>query len=285
MPLRLFDTHAHLGDARFDTDRPAVLARARAAGVERLIEASSDLPSSEAACALAGRYREQTDPAAPAIWCTIGIHPHEADTADDAAMQSLAHLLEGPHADRIVAIGEIGLDYHYDFSPRPRQREAMSRQLALAARAGLPVVIHEREAPADCMAVLRDFGVAPGKTAGLGGIRGIPGAFHCFSGSVETAEELVAMGFFLGFDGPITFKNARKAPDVIRKIPRDRVLIETDSPYLTPVPYRGQRNEPAYVLQVVLQLAVLWECTPEEAAQCTWENACRFFGIPPHRPG
>jgi len=161
----------------------------------------------------------------------------------------------------------------------------MTRQLALASVAGFPVVIHEREAPADCMALLRDFGIAPGKTAGLGGSRGIPGAFHCFSGSVETAEELVAMGFYLGFDGPITFKNARKAPDVIRKIPRERILIETDSPYLAPVPYRGQRNEPAYVLQVALHLAALWECTPEEAAQLTWENACRFFGIMPYSPG
>ncbi len=126
------------------------------------------------------------------------------------------------------------------------------------------------------MALLRDFGIAPGKTAGLGGSRGIPGAFHCFSGSVETAEELVAMGFYLGFDGPITFKNARKAPDVIRKIPRDRILIETDSPYLAPVPYRGQRNEPAYVLQVARQLPCLG-VHPREAAQRTWENACRFL--------
>lgn len=283
--LRLFDTHAHLGDERFDADRPDVLARARAAGVERLIEASSDLSSSAAACALAGRYREENDPSAPAIWCTVGIHPHEADTADDAAIRSLEQLLQGPEADRIVAVGEIGLDYHYDFSPRPQQREALSRQLALAARAGLPVVIHEREAPADCLAILRDFGIAPGKTAGLGGTRGIPGAFHCFTGSVETAEELVAMGFYLGFDGPITFKNARKAPDVIRQIPRDRVLIETDSPYLAPVPYRGQRNEPANVREVALQLALFWECAPEEAASRTWENACRFFGIPSHQPG
>ncbi len=273
MPVRLFDTHVHLDDERFAEDFDDVLARASEAGVKRLLQASFDLASSRASCGLVARV--------PSMWCAVGIHPHDASSVDSGTMAALRGLLDGPEAGRIVAIGEIGLDYHYDLSPRDIQRAAFRIQLGLAAEYGLPVIIHEREAPEDCLAVLRDFGVAPGHTAGLGGRRGSPGVFHCYSGSVETARELVAMGFYLGFDGPITFRNARRAPDVIRAVPRDRLLIETDSPYLAPEPHRGKRNEPAYVLEVASKLADLLGCDVETAANLTWDNACRLFGIDP----
>lgn len=274
----MFDTHAHLDDDRFAGDLDEVLERAWNVGVRRLIQASSDLESSRASCLLASRPRPDAGHRTPDIWCTVGIHPHDASSADAAAFEGLRALLDGPAGARIVAIGEIGLDYHYDLSPRDAQREAFRSQLELAAAYGLPVVIHERDALEDCMSVLRSFGVAPGRTAGLGGRRGIPGAFHCFSGSVETARELIAMGFYLGFDGPVTFRNARKAPDVIRAVPRDRLLIETDSPYLAPEPHRGRRNEPAYVIEVARRFGELLGCSLDEAAELTWDNACRLFG-------
>ncbi len=277
MSMRLFDTHTHLSDARFDPDRADVLRRARAAGVERIVEAAYDLPSSQAACALADRYRDEHSASAPAIWCAIGVHPHDADTVDDAAMERLGGLLASPQADRVVAIGEIGLDYHYDHSPRERQQEAFRRQLIWAREAGLPVVIHERKATADCLAILLEAGYGDAQAG-----RSRPtGVFHCYSGHVETALALVDMGFYLGFDGPLTFKNARKAPDVVRAIPRDRVLIETDCPYLAPVPYRGQRNEPAYLREVARALADLWACDLAAAAEQTRQNACRLFGLVP----
>ncbi len=284
MSMRLFDTHTHLGDARFDPDRTEVLRRARAAGVERIVEVAFDVTSSRAVCALADRYRNEQSPDAPAIWCAIGVHPHDADTVDAQAMAQLRALLAAPPADRIVAIGEIGLDYYYDHAPRERQREAFLQQLLWARKASLPVVIHERKATADCLAVLREagYGAAPSSTAAERvAATHAPGVFHCFSGSVETALIVADMGFYLGFDGPLTFKNARKAPDVVRAIPRDRVLIETDCPYLAPVPYRGKRNEPAYIREVARALADLWGCDLATAAEQTRQNACRLFGLAP----
>ena len=166
---------------------------------------------------------------------------------------------------------------------RSVQREAFLAQLEMARAYGLPVIIHEREAHEDCLAVLRSFGVAPGNPAGLGGDRGVPGVFHCFSGSAETARILVDMGFYLGFDGPLTFRNARKSHEVVRAVPQSRLLVETDSPYLTPEPFRGRRNEPAYVRNVAQKLGDLLECSLEAAADLTWNNACRLFDIDPGR--
>jgi TatD DNase family protein len=282
MALRLFDTHVHLDDERFSADLPEVLSRASEAGVERLLQASYDLASSRASCALA---RSLADPPAlltvPAMWCAVGIHPHDASSEGQDTRDALCALLEDRAANRIVAVGEIGLDYHYDLSPRDVQRRAFTAQLELARAYGLPVIIHEREAHEDCLAVLREFGVAPGNPAGLGGDRGMPGVFHCFSGSVETAKTLISMGFYLGFDGPLTFRNARKSHEVVRAVPQDRLLIETDCPYLTPEPFRGRRNEPAYVRNVAQKLGDLLECTLEAAAELTWNNACRLFDIDP----
>lgn len=271
MPFRLFDTHVHLNNERFLEDLDEVLARARAAGVARLLQASYDIESSRSSCAMSRRLTALDGPA-PAMWCAVGVHPHDAASLDSAAVDVLRALLDDRVANRIVAIGEIGLDYHYDLSPRSRQREAFIAQLELARTYGLPVIIHEREAHEDCLAVLRAFGPADA-------LHREPGVFHCFSGSPEMAQELVSMGFLLGFDGPLTFHNARRAPDVVRAVPADRLLIETDCPYLTPEPRRGQRNEPAYVVEVARKLAELLSLDLEEAADLTWNNACRLFGI------
>ena len=278
MAVRLFDTHVHLDDGRFGADLSEVLSRAAEAGVERLLQASYDLASSRASCALA-RQLADAQPQSPAMWCAIGVHPHDASSVGQDTLDALRSLLEDRKTNRILAVGEIGLDYHYDLSPRKVQREAFSAQLELAVAYGLPVIIHEREAHEDCLAVLRDFGVAPGNPAGLGGDRGVPGVFHCFSGSAETARILVDMGFYLGFDGPLTFRNARKSHEVVRAVPPDRLLIETDCPYLTPEPFRGKRNEPAYVRLVAQKLAELLDCSLDTVADLTWNNACVLFDI------
>lgn len=275
--LELFDSHAHLQDAEaFPADEmPQVLARARAAGVSRIILPASSLDDADAAAQLARRH--------PGLYYAAGCHPHEASgfTAEHMArLRAHAGLDRRPDIGQnapasrlpLVAIGEVGLDYHYDFSPRDVQKAVFEQQLDLAFLAGLPLVIHEREATADCLAILHSFAKA-------GRLRPEPGVFHCYSGSVETARELLKLGFYLGFDGPITFKNAHKPLDVIRACPPDRLLIETDSPYLTPVPFRGKRNEPGLVRLVAERLAQEIGLSLPEAAALTTANACRCFGL------
>jgi TatD DNase family protein len=259
-----FDSHAHLQSESFADDVPAVLARAAAAGIERILLPGSDLADSRQAVALART--------APNLLAAAGVHPHEASSYGETAAAELAALVRQYRLDPIVAIGEIGLDYHYDFSPRPVQQTVFKDQLQLAWQLDLPVIIHDREATADCLAIIH-------QAAAAGQLRSTPGVFHCFSGSVETARILLDAGFYLGFDGPITFKNARKALEVIAICPHDRLLIETDSPYLAPVPNRGKRNEPAWLPLVGAKVADIWQCTVTEVAALTTANANRLFGV------
>lgn len=256
-----FDSHAHLQSESFAADLPDVLARAAAAGVEHILLPGSDLADSRQAVSLASRDQR--------LRTAVGVHPHEASSFAEVTVAALAELASH---QSVVAVGEIGLDYHYDFSPRPIQQAVFRTQLELAWRLDLPVVIHDREATADCLAIIRQVRAA-------GHLRAVPGVFHCFSGSVETARLLLEAGFYLGFDGPITFKNARKTLAVIEQCPTDRLLLETDSPYLAPVPNRGKRNEPAWLPLVGEKVAEIWNQPLEAVAAMTTANACRLFGI------
>lgn len=257
-----FDTHAHIQDDRYKQDLPAVLQRAAQADVRQILVPGTDLADSQAALELARKF--------PALVCSVGFHPHEASKFSQADVLRLKSLAQ---AEKVVAIGEIGLDYHYDFSPRDKQRDVFRQQIELADELGLPMIIHEREATADCLAI-----ITRAQSEGLLG--SLPGVFHCFSGSWETARILLDMGFFLGFDGPVTYRNAKKALEIIRNCPRDRLLIETDSPYLTPEPFRGKRNEPARVTLVAAKIAEIWDCEPDEAGTISAANGHRLFRIP-----
>ena len=264
----LFDTHVHLNDERYDDDLDEVLLRAKEAGLTRMILASASFED----CIDAQRIVSEKNTPELMLWCTIGVHPHEAANYTDAIHQQLRAWLSERTGKRIVALGEIGLDYFYDYSPRELQRRVFRRQLDLAFEMNVPIVLHERDAVMDTLLILDEY-----KKAGK--LLAVPGVCHCFSGSEEVAEKLFAYGFYLGFDGPITFKNSKKAPFVITKAPMDRLLIETDSPHLTPVPFRGKRNEPAYVKYVLEKMAELKGVTPEIMADITTENACRLFGL------
>ncbi len=253
----LVDSHAHIDDARFDTDRSEVVARAASAGVALIINVGADMASSARSVALAGQY--------PGIYAAVGMHPHDAKDMQESDYVQLEKWTTHP---KVVAIGEIGLDYHYDLSPRPIQKEVFLRQLDLARKTDKPFIIHEREAHADTLDIVR--------TAA----RGLRGVFHCFSGSVETAREFLKMGFYISLAGPVTFSNSGKTKEVAKFVPIDRLLVETDSPYLTPHPHRGHRNEPAYVRIVAAEIATLRNLSLEELAAATTANVRRLFNIP-----
>lgn len=255
----LIDTHAHLDSPKFDGDRAQVIARARQAGIARIINVGADLPSSHQAAALAHDY--------PDIYASVGVHPHDAKSMDNQVLAEIAALADKA---KVVAIGEIGLDYHYDFSPRPAQRQAFSQQLALARQLHLPIIVHDREAHADTLAMLREWAA---------GIAAPAGVLHCFSGDVQMAQAVIELGLYLGVDGPVTYKNARQTIEVVRHVPLERLLIETDCPYLTPHPYRGKRNEPAYVRHVAERIAELRDEPLEWVADVTTKNARRLFGL------
>lgn len=254
----LFDSHAHIDDERFEADRDEVIARARENGVAGIINIGANMDSSRRSMVLAGRY--------PGIYAAVGIHPHDAKDVQEGDDERLAEWVRTP---KVVAIGEIGLDYHYDFSPREIQHKVFIRQLDVARQTGRPVIIHDREAHGDILRLLKTEG------------RGIPGVLHCFSGSVEMAQELLKLGFYLSIGGPVTFKNAAKLPEVACAIPLERLLLETDCPYLTPHPYRGQRNEPAYVRLVAERVAALRNMELAQLAAATTANVCRLFSIAP----
>ena len=246
--MKLVDSHCHLDDPKFDEDRERVIERALAAGVERMM-----VIGSEGAIGLAERY--------PFLYATAGVHPHEASKATPEAFARMRDVATHP---KVLAIGEIGLDYHYDFSPRDVQRSVFEQQLAIAADAAKPVVIHTREAWADTMALL---GTWPG-----GGI------MHCFTGDAAQARQALDLGFHLSFGGVLTFPKADAVREAARLAPEDRLLVETDCPYLAPVPHRGKRNEPAFVVEVARRLAEVRGCTLEEIACSTtgnWERLCR----------
>jgi TatD DNase family protein len=250
------DSHAHLDDERFSADLGAVLDRAREAGVRRIVTVGTGLASCEAAIGLA-----QRNPGFVSV--SVGIHPHEAAGADEAA---LARLMELARSPSVVAIGETGLDYHYNRSPHDVQRALFESQIRIALSLDLPVVVHCREAYADCLAILKSH-------AGSG----LRGVMHCFAADQATAEALIEMGFFISFAGPLTFPSAGKLREVAQLLPMDRLLIETDCPYLAPQPVRGQRNEPAFVRHVAEALAALRGMTAGEVAEITSANAARLF--------
>ena len=264
--MSVIDTHAHLNDEVYTKDLFEVLSRARSAGVSRIVLASANLRDSVEEMAIAAKWSDSDLD----IRCTVGVHPHDAETYSDRSHVTLREWIRKRGENKIAALGEIGLDYHYDHSPREIQREVFRKQLDLAYEEDIPFVLHEREATSDLLLILEEY-------KRLGRLLETPGVCHCFSGSEETAGKLLDMGFYLGFDGPLTFKNSRRAPDVVKMTPLDRLVAETDAPYLTPAPFRGKRNEPSYVLYVLEKMAEIKGISPDEAANITMENACRLF--------
>ena len=255
----LIDSHAHLDDLRYDTDRDNVLQRAQTAGIEAIVTIGCDLATSQAAVALAHAH--------PNIFATIGVHPHEAKEIGEGWYESFRSLARHP---KVVAYGEIGLDYHYDHSPREIQRQRFREQIHLARELALPLVIHTREAQEDTVMILREEGAVDGG-----------GVFHCFSGDAWLAKDALDLGFYLSFSGVLTFKNATMLRDIAKTVPLDRLMVETDCPYLAPVPYRGKRNEPAYVQYVAEILAeIRGNGSVESIARATVENTKRVFRIP-----
>lgn len=250
----IFDTHAHYDDPAFDSDRDELISSLPEQNVCAVVDAGSDISSSQAALALAERY--------PFIWAAVGIHPHEAGKAPEDALNQLRVLLANP---RTIAVGEIGLDYHYDFSPREVQLDWFERQLRLTAELGKPVVIHDREAHEDTMRLLQKYQPR--------------GVVHCFSGSVEMAREIVKLGMYIGLGGAVTFKNAKKPVEVAAMVPSDRLVLETDAPYMTPVPFRGQRCHSGLIAYTAARIAEIRGVPAEELLALTRENACRLYNI------
>ena len=254
----IFDTHAHYYDEAFDPDRDALLSSLPERGVALVVCPGCDLASSEQSVALAGRY--------PFLYAAAGYHPENLEGVSLSDLDGVRALCGH---EKVVAVGEIGLDYFYDLSPREKQREVLIRQLDLARRLNVPAVFHVRDAHGDMLELLRQRrGELPA------------GVMHCYSGSVESAREYLDLGFYLSFAGPVTFKKANKLQEAARFCPADRLLVETDSPYLAPVPMRGKRNEPAFVHYVAEVVAQLRGVSTEELADTAACNACRLFGIP-----
>jgi TatD DNase family protein len=252
--MHLIDSHAHLDFRQFDDDRESVIQRARERGLAAVVNIGTDLDSSRASIELAEGYEF--------IYATVGVHPHSAKTVTSAVLDDLRTLACHP---KVVAVGEIGLDYYRDLSPRPVQRKAFFDQLALAADLGLPVVIHSRDAHDDVIAALQ----------GWGGI----GVLHSYSAGPTRLDEVLELGFWVGISGPVTFPKAQALRSVAARVPLERLLVETDCPYLTPEPHRGRRNEPAYVRYVVEAVARARGMPPGMVAHSTADNARRLFGI------
>lgn len=251
----IFDTHAHYDDKKFDADRREVLAAMPAKGVSLIVDPGCDGESSRAACALAQEF--------PFVYAAVGWHPEEWQSWNGESMALLRSLCAQP---KVVAIGEIGLDYYWDTEHKALQKEMFERQLSLAIERKLPVIVHDREAHGDCLEIVMNYPEARG-------------VFHCFSGSVEMARELLRRGWYLGFDGPITYKNAVKALDVIAACPADRMLLETDSPYLAPVPNRGKRNDSRNLPYIAARIAEIKGMTTEQVAEVALQNGKQLFGI------
>lgn len=260
--MPFIDSHCHIDGAEYDADRVEVIARARDAGVTTMLNVGTGDPHSgaiERAVELAEKHED--------IYGAVGVHPHDAKLFDDAAEQKLLDLVKTSR--RVIAWGEIGLDYHYDNSPREVQREVFRRQLRLARSVQLPVVIHSREADDDTVAILSE--------ELTGYERG--GVMHCFGGSLKMAQGAIELGFFISFAGNVTFKKAEALREVARQLPLDRLMIETDCPYLTPVPFRGKRNEPARVIETARCLAEIHHQELEVIGRITSENFVRLFGV------
>lgn len=263
-PATLIDTHCHIQTEEFDADREAVLARARGAGVETLVVVggAGDLSANDKAVSLAERH--------DGLFATVGMHPHDVKDAGPDAMDRLRSLAGHP---RVVAIGETGLDFHYEHSPRQAQMDMFERFVALAMETRLPLVVHNRESDRETAETLRGRG--KGKLAGV---------IHCFTSGADAARSFLDLGFYLSFSGIVTFRNADALRDVARWVPLDRLLIETDAPFLAPVPKRGGRNEPAHVRFVAETLARVRGVSVEEVADATSRNARTLFGLPSGEP-
>ncbi len=254
----LFDTHAHLDDQAFDQDRRELIAQLPQAGIGLVMNPGCSLASSRNAAALAREY--------DFLYAAVGSHPDAADEVTPQVLDAYRQLCrDNP---KVLAIGEIGLDYHYEDIPRQRQLAAFRDQMALAQELGLPVIVHEREAHADGMAVVEEFPQ-------------VTGVFHCYSGSAEMAQWLVSRGWYIGFTGVLTFKNARKAVEVAQQLPLERIVLETDCPYMSPEPYRGKRNDPSRLPFMAQKLAQLRGLSAEEVAAITTENGRRLYRLPP----
>ena len=253
----LFDTHAHYDDDWFDEDRDALLASMPEKGVGLIVNPGITAETSRMAIAMAEKY--------PHMYAAVGIHPENCHDFVPAHIDELRELAKHP---KVVAIGEIGLDYYWDTNPpKEFQQQVLRAQMALARELQLPVIIHDRDAHADTLAIVKEFPE-------------VTGVFHCYSGSEEDARTLVKMGWMLSFNGAATFKNARKAPEVIAGVPLERLMIETDAPYLAPVPHRGKRNDSGLVYLVAEKIAQIKGLTAEEVEKATWNNGKRFFRIP-----
>lgn len=257
MDWQLFDTHAHLTDRRFDSDRAELLAGLPGQGIAYVVDCGTEPSDWPAVAQNAGQ---------PYIYVAYGIHPHSAGYTRSADIDVLAGYLQ---RDKCVALGEIGLDYHYDFSPREDQKKWLQVQLELAASLNLPVILHDREAHADMLAALKPF---------AGKLRGV---LHCYSGSAEMVHDFLDLGLYLGFGGSSTFANAKKTRQAAQAVPLDRMLLETDCPYLTPAPHRGKRNDPSYLRVICTTIADLRGMDALELARITTRNACTLFGIQP----
>ena len=252
----LFDTHAHLNDRAFDNDREDLLRDLPQQGISLLMNAGCDLQSSRECAAMAEKY--------PYIYAAVGSHPDAADEVCDTVLEEYRKLCK--QNDKIKAIGEIGLDYHYEDIPRELQKKAFIAQMELAQELDLPVIVHEREAHQDGMDIVRQFPK-------------VTGVFHCYSGSAEMAKQLVDMGWYIGFTGVLTFKNARRAVETAESIPIERIVLETDCPYMAPTPFRGKRNDPGYLYRMAEQLAQIRGRSVEEIHEITVENGKRLYRI------
>jgi len=253
----LFDTHAHYDDEKFDIDRSQILEKVYSEGVSYIINASSDEKSISMSLELAERY--------PFVYAAVGIHPQSAGDVDDGYLKKL---YEHAKHEKVVAIGEIGLDYYYDFPPRDIQKKRFIEQINAAKEISLPVVIHTRDSFEDVLKIIKSENV-----------KEVGGVFHCFSGSIEVAREVLNNNFYISVGGIVTFKNAKKVPEVVKYVPTDRLLIETDCPYLTPEPFRGKRNDSGYLKYVVEKVAEIKGITFDEVAEITAKNALRLFRI------
>ena len=253
----LFDTHAHLNDAQYNDDLDEVISRAKANQVGYILTASSDIASSVENITLTQKYS--------IFYAAVGIHPHNAANHNNSIISMLKEFASYP---KVVAIGETGLDYYYDNSPREEQKICFAKHISLARDVRLPIIIHNRDAHEDTLKILKSENA-----------KDVGGVFHCFSGSVEMAREAMNLGFMISIAGPVTFKNARKLLDVVKYVPDDMLLIETDSPYLAPEPYRGRRNEPAYIKLTAEKIAKIKGKSLEYIGETTTANAKRLFGI------
>ncbi len=255
--LEFMDQHCHLDDAKFDPDRDEAVRRMLAAGVVGCVDCGSDIPGSRRIIELAKKYPG-------IIHAACGIHPHESAEADEDDLNALCGLLRDP---AVVALGEIGLDYYYDSAWRERQKTVLMDQMALALEVDKPAVFHIRDAHGEMVEIFRKMPKRP------------RGVIHCFSGSAETAMEYVRMGFYISFAGPLTFKKAPQLERACAAVPEERLLVETDSPYMAPVPFRGQRNEPAYAVKVLEKMALIRGRTAEEMAAVTLKNTREVYGL------